>query len=92
MDELCGGKSQWNGLIGQINCAWRRVSYQAMYKLNVAQHHTNRNSYLQQINITLQYVDGFRKQATEFVCDLVRMRDQVRELLLQVRAAHARSW
>ena len=25
-------------------------------------------------------------------CDLVRMRDQVRELLLQVRAAHARSW
>jgi hypothetical protein len=49
MDELCGGKGQWNGLIGQINCAWRRVSYQTMYKLNVAQHHTNRNSYLQQM-------------------------------------------
>ena len=47
MDELCGGKGQWNGLIGQINCAWRRVSYPTMYKLNVAQHHTNRNSYLQ---------------------------------------------
>ena len=47
MDELCGGKGQWNGLIGQINSTWRRVSYQTMYKLNVAQHHTNRNSYLQ---------------------------------------------
>ena len=27
MDELCtGGKGQWTELIGQINCAWRRVS------------------------------------------------------------------